>query len=116
VKRSTLIALAVQTGVLFALPGMAQLVERGDVNFILTLLILMALHPLCCLGTGIFAGLDIKARWWLVLTGPVLALCGDLIFYDMEADFLFYVWVNLLSGVLGLGITALIKQLSKRYR
>ena len=111
-KRSTLIALAVQTGVLFALPGMAQLVGRGDVNFILTLL--MALHPLCCLGTGIFAGLDIKARWWLVLTGPVLALCGDLIFYDMEADFLFYVWVNLLSGVLGLGITALIKQLSNR--
>lgn len=50
------------------------------------------------------------------MTGPVLALCGDLIFYDMEADFLFYVWVNLLSGVLGLGITALIKQLSKRYR
>ena len=44
-KRSTLIALAVQTGVLFALPGMAQLVGRGDVNFILTLLILMALHP-----------------------------------------------------------------------
>lgn len=115
-KKSTLIALAVQIAVLFAMPGVVQLVRRGDVHFILTILILMAIHPLCCLGTGIFAGLDIKSRWWLALTGPVLALCADLIFYAMDAGFLFYFGINLLAGVLGLAAAALIKQLTKRYR
>lgn len=115
-KRSTLIALAVQAAVLFALPGVTWLVGSTENYLILSVLLLMAVHPICCLGTGVFAGLDIRARWWLVLTGPVLALCGDLVFFAMEAGFLSYAGINLLAGVLGLAAAALIRQLSKRYR
>ena len=115
-KRPALIALAVQAVVLFALPGVIQLVGRADVHFILTILVLMILQPLCCLGTGIFAGLNIKSRWWLVLTGAALALCADLIFYALDIGFLLYVGRNFLAGVIGLAAAALIKHLSQRYR
>ena len=113
-KKSTLIALAVQGAVLFALPGVTWFLGELDFYFVAAILILMAVHPLCCLGMGIFAGLEIKARWWLVLTAAALALAGNLVFFSLETAFLYYGGINLLLGVLGMTVAAVVQRARRR--
>ncbi|MDE6837266.1 MAG: hypothetical protein K2P33_02605, partial [Acutalibacter sp.] len=66
------------------------------------------------LGTGIFAGLDIKARWWLVPVAAVLVLCGYLVFFSLETAFLLFAGADLLLGVLGITGAALVQRIRKR--
>ena len=106
IKRPAVIALTVQLIVLFALPGLTW--------FIMAMLLLLVIHPLCCLGIGIFAGLDVKARWWLVLTSAALALAGDLVFFSFETAFFLYGGINLLLGVLGMAGAMLIQRMRQR--
>ena len=109
-KKSAVIALAVQGAVLFALPGVTWFLRELDSYFVAAILILMGIHPLCCLGMGIFAGLHVKNRWWLVLSGAVLALCGDWLFFDFQTAFLYYAGINLLLGALGMAATAVVQR------
>ena len=114
IKRPAVIALTVQLIVLFALPGLTWFVGSLDSYFIMAMLLLLVIHPLCCLGIGIFAGLDVKARWWLVLTSAALARPGDLVFFSFETAFFLYGGINLLLGVLGMAGAMLIQRMRQR--
>ncbi|MDE6836958.1 MAG: hypothetical protein K2P33_01010, partial [Acutalibacter sp.] len=50
-KKPVVVALTAQLLLLFALPGVTWLVGSLDLYLAITVLILLAVHPLCCLGT-----------------------------------------------------------------
>ena len=109
-KKSGLIALVVQVVVLAGLPALNLIFGSLDIYFAVDILILLVIHPTCSLGMGIFAGLDIRARWWLLLSGPLLALCAEWIFFALEMDFLIYAGINFLLGIVGMVSTILVRQ------
>lgn len=113
-KRAAILVLAAQAVVMVGPPALTRLAVSLDIYFVAVMAILLVIHPLCCLGTGIFAGLDTKTRWWLVLTGTVLALCGDWLSFAFSSDFLFYAGLNLLLGLLGLTATTVVRRAIKR--
>ena len=71
--------------------------------------------PLCLLATGIFAGWDVRARWWFPIGAAALYLCGAWLFVDfLEMDFLFYAAGYLAVGLFSMGAAALIWNKSER--
>ena len=113
-KKPVVVALTAQLLLLFALPGVTWLVGSLDLYLAIPVLILLAVHPLCCLGTGIFAGLDIKARWWLLPAVAVLVFYVYLVLFSLETAFLLFAGADLLLGALGITGAALVQRIRKR--
>ncbi len=75
-------------------------------------LLFFAVNPIYSLVVGIFAGKDIKKRWWKPIISAILFLLGAWLFFAApgETDFLYYTAIYLLIGALAMGITKLIKK------
>ena len=73
------------------------------------ILLFFIVDTFCLLATGIFAGWDLRSRWWFPIGAAVLYLCGVWLFVDVfEMDFLLYAAGYLAVGLLSMGATALI--------
>ena len=109
-KRSTTAWLIGTAAIMLGMPGAARFTNM-DAFMVLIALEFFIIGPLWALGTGIFAGWDAKARWWLTIANPALFIAGAWIFLEMgELDFLFYAFCYLMVGVLSMFITAVIRR------
>lgn len=89
-------------------PLFTLVVEANNAMLILMLL-LFVLHPLCALYSGIFAGGDVRKRWWLPLAHSALFAIGAWWILSMDIQGLYvYSPIYLAIGFVTMGITAVL--------
>lgn len=109
-ERSSVIWLLCTAAVMLGMPGAASVMDQ-DTFMVLVVLEFFIIGPLWSLATGIFAGWQAKARWWLAVADPLLFLFGSWIFLEMgELDFLYYAFSYLMVGLLSTFVTYVIRQ------
>ncbi len=93
--------------VMLALPWLAVRFLRGDAGMAVCFLLFFAVDPLFSLAAGIFAGGDLRRRFFLPLIPPLFFLAGVWLLFDPgEAAFLLYAGAYLVLGAAAMLIAA----------
>ncbi len=96
---------------MLALPGLTVRFVKGDAGMAVCFLLFFAVDPLWSAALGLFAGRDVKKRFFVPIIPAVLFLAGTRIFFDRgEKAFIFYAAVYLLLGTAAMLLSALLRK------
>ena len=108
--KKTLIWLAACTAAMLGPPWLSTMVPREHAMMVVVAAFFLA-NPLLAGGTGIFAGWEIKSRWWMPLAHAALFVCGAWLFLEMgEPAFFLYAAAYLTTGILTMLGTAIVRR------
>ena len=97
--------------VMLLLPWLAVRFVNADGQMAVCFILFFAVNPIYMIGTGIFAGQDIKGLWHLPVVSSVLFLLGVWIFFDMgETAFIIYAVGYLVLGILSMAASGIIRK------
>lgn len=97
--------------VMLLLPWLAVSFVNADGQMAVCFILFFAVNPIYMIGTGIFAGQDIKGLWYLPVVSSVLFLLGVWIFFDMgETAFIIYAVSYLVLGILSMAASGIIRK------
>ncbi len=92
--------------VMLGLPWAAVTFAPADAGMAICFVLFFGLNPLCSLYIGIYAGMAVKARWYLPLVNAGVFLAGAwLIFTRQEPLFTGYAIAYLTVGLLAMIVT-----------
>ena len=113
--RCLLLALMACLGVYLLLPGLAVWFAPGDAGMALCFLLFFAVNPITAAVMGTAAGLRPARRWYFPILGPVVFLFSAWgLFSFAEPAFLWYSGGYLIIGLAAMGITFLLRMISKK--
>jgi len=91
---------------LILLPWLLVQWVRSDAGFAVILLLLFGVDPVCCFLYGLWAGKDVRQRWFMPFAAAGLFLLGTWLSFEMgEPAFVTYAVFYLLLGLAAMGIS-----------
>ena len=96
------------------MPWLAVRFAPSDTGMAICFILFFAVNPLYSVGTGIFAGSNIKRLWVMTLLLPALFLLGTWMFFDFgETAFVWYACAYTVIGLISMLISSLLRKKRK---
>jgi len=112
--KKNIIAVLAIIAVMAILPALAIMFAPSVVGMMTMVMILFLINTVFSASVGIFAGADIKNRWYLVaVNAGVFMLALSFLIKMEEGSFLIYAIGYLLIGTIAMAITAFIRKIIK---
>ncbi len=113
--KKNLICAAISAVIMLALPWCAVKFIQGDGGMAVCFILFFAVDPLTAAASGVFAGRDVRKRWFQPLLTAALFLAGTWLLFDPgETAFLLYAGIYLAVGCAAMAAARLVK--AKRAR
>lgn len=107
--KRNIIALILIGIVMFVCPWAAVTFAPGDAGMAVCFLLFFGLNSLCSLYVGIYAGMNVKTRWYLPIVNAAAFLLSAWILFDpTEQVFKGYAIAYLILGLLSMVVTVFV--------
>ncbi len=107
--RKNLVCAGITAFVMLALPALAVRFISGDAGMAVCFILFFAVDPLTAAASGVFAGRDVRKRWFQPLLTAALFLAGTWLLFDPgETAFLLYAGIYLAIGCAAMAAAHLI--------
>ena len=107
--KKNLVALIAIAVVMFGLPGGAVAFAPGDAGMAIAFILFFGLNPAQSMFVGIYAGMDVKHRWYLPMVNAVAFLLGAWTVFDWgNPDFYGYAIAYLCVALVAMMTTVIV--------